>query len=202
MSINREIFQGKASTLEWKNAMPKLTVALIVATLTPVIVFTILIVIFLIIAVIYSLFTSGNSPTPSSSTSGLKDFFGIPIFFGTGALWCSCVQVAILGIPAAVIGWRFNLIRWWSCTIGGFFVGFLPMGGLPLIPLIVAFFANIFLNVLVGEQLHWQDLAKNGVDFDLLPAALFLGLWGAIGGFAFWLTWRFLTRPASLQRVT
>jgi len=32
----------------------------------------------------------------------------------------------ILGLPLALLGIRFRLIRWWSCLLVGFLIGFLP----------------------------------------------------------------------------
>lgn len=76
----------------------------------------------------------------------------------------------IVGIPILVIGWRLNLVRWWSSIIMGFLLGF---------PLPILFTLRM-ANTPVDRQV-WAD-------------SLMLGLASAISGLAFWLIWRFLSK--------
>lgn len=76
----------------------------------------------------------------------------------------------IVGLPILAIGWRLNLVRWWSSIIMGFLLGF------PLPILFTLRMANTPL-----DRQVWAD-------------SFMLGIASAISGLAFWLIWRFLSK--------
>ncbi len=97
----------------------------------------------------------------SSSLFGSAPKYGV--LFGYAYLIAG-KHVLFLGIPAFLVGLRFNALRWWTCMIIAFLIGFLPI-------LLSTWYANKL-------QYGWQTL---------LP----WGLYGVSGGLTFWLLWRF-----------
>lgn len=91
------------------------------------------------------------SPTKNIS-SLINDVFGVGLIFLIGTITVTFT----IGLPIFVLGWHFELLNWWSCTIVGFLLGY------------IVGIAN--------------------------PDRLIIGLAGTVGGFACWLTWRFLSK--------
>ena len=69
----------------------------------------------------------------------------------------------ILGVPAYLLGTRFQTISMWSCAIVGFMIGALPMG--------IAAWRN-------QPEFGWSDFVPGGLS-------------GAVGGVVFWALWHF-----------
>lgn len=91
---------------------------------------------------------------------------------GCIALLTALFHVVILGIPLVIIAWHYKFIHLWTCLLTGFLLGCIPT-------------AIIFsgMNHLTIEKIYsWAS--------GILIPALFMGFFGTVGGFAFWLVWR------------
>jgi hypothetical protein len=105
-------------------------------------------------------------------TSYLIDYFGI------GMTLCMGVQFVILGIPTAILGWRFGRITLLSSIIAGFIIGCLPS------LLILPFDQSYDLNYTSMSTVILRDA----------EIILGMGVLGAVEGILFWLVWWFLSR--------
>lgn len=107
------------------------------------------------------------------------------LFLGAWALIVAGIHVVMLGFPAAVIGQYFRLVRWWSSTAVGFLLGCLPV---TLSGLSQGRGASEYAGTIpymidgVRTAAGWANFAQE---------ILFMGFFGAIGGFSFWVAWRF-----------
>lgn len=103
--------------------------------------------------------------------------------FGYGIITsiASATPFFALGVPAAFIGWKLRLIRWWTCLVGGALLSISPM---MLIVTIVTIGRS-----LGGNFPAWKEIIETAAGF------LALGLCGGVGGLCFWLTLRFLRFP-------
>jgi hypothetical protein len=88
------------------------------------------------------------------------------LMFGVLIPFVSAFQVIIFGLPAALLGWKFNYINRASCLITGF---------------VLASFPWAELSILVPPA--------------ALVEFVIMGICGAVGGFCFWLTLRSLKFP-------
>ena len=103
----------------------------------------------------------------------------------------SSIHVVVLGIPAFIVGWYFNRIRWWTSIVVAFIVGALPTA--------------IFLWPLRHPQLQTTSSRWDGEKMvqtmiqgvptvagwtDWITAFMVKGLFGVSGGLVFWLIWR------------
>lgn len=103
----------------------------------------------------------------------------------------SSIHVVVLGIPAFIVGWYFNRIRWWTSIVVAFIVGALPTA--------------IFLWPLRHPQLQTTSSRWDGEKMvqtmiqgvptvagwtDWITAFMVMGLFGVSGGLVFWLIWR------------
>ena len=103
----------------------------------------------------------------------------------------SSIHVVVLGIPAFIVGWYFNGIRWWTSIVVAFIVGALPTA--------------IFLWPLRHPQLQTTSSRWDGEKMvqtmiqgvptvtgwtDWISAFMVMGLFGVSGGLVFWLIWR------------
>src|SRR5215217_6117119 len=122
----------------------------------------------------------------------MRALIGTSCFISAYAIPMTIPCVALLGLPATLIGWRFRLIRWWTCVIAGFFLSSIPGG--------------LFL----WSTYSRGSSAANGIQYWINGAptragliqyfiiVLITGLLGALGGFSFWLVWRLFTPPNKL----
>jgi hypothetical protein len=165
--------------------VPKTVVAL-TAAVTPAVLSIILISLFLGFSTFFGNVNSGGIPSDNKTNaiSGARYVIAIAIFFGFWSLVIAAIHVAVLGFPAAVIGQHLGFIRWWSSTIVGFILGSLPLA-----------LSELSTGKAVSSSLpgiytpaSWGNFAQR---------VLFMGFFGAIGGFAFWIVWRYLTRSDS-----
>ena len=111
---------------------------------------------------------------------------GMMLLVGMFGVVIAGIQIAVLGFPAVVLGWHFKLIRWWSSTIIGFFLGCLPYTISELMQL------KTSLSEAIAEY-HW---------YGLWGITLLTGLSGAIAGFTFWFIWRLLLNKISNETYT
>jgi len=102
----------------------------------------------------------------------------LSFLYGIFVLIPLCVPFFIIGIPAALIGWKFKIIRWWVCLLGGGLITTTPVAFI-LTPITLGFFLR-------GGSVFSGDM------FDI--ATMFLGssFCGVASGLSFWLTLRFL----------
>ena len=93
----------------------------------------------------------------------------------------SLFQVIIFGIPAVLIGWKFKVIRWWTCIVTGFFLSSFPW----------SLFGILFaiMQSSSGYPLQSKEIIIG------IGIFLVLGLCGGVGGFALWLTLQLLRFP-------
>jgi hypothetical protein len=118
------------------------------------------------------------------SSVGIIIALGLAV--GSGALFVSAFHVVILGLPASILGERLKLIRWWSSVVVGFFIGCIPIAGLQLSSGTQYSMAN-------GVE-YFVDGARTSAGWlQFAEFVLLFGFLGALGGFAFWLTWRLLS---------
>lgn len=81
----------------------------------------------------------------------------------------------VVGVPIFLVLNKFGLITWWTGLIAGFVA-------------VAAFDAFPILQ-------HWQYMASEGYLDVMIKSAITKGLYGAAGGFTFWLVWRKLMPP-------
>ena len=88
-----------------------------------------------------------------------------------------------IGIPAALIGWKFKIIRWWTCLIGAGLITAYPLA-LIATPSMLGTFIIGFMK---GD---WFYVGNNVIDI----TGLYLGsvFCGSISGLCFWLALRLL----------
>lgn len=159
MRNKQETTESENQVSLWET-IPNTFVALCAATIVPAIVFTLLIL-------LYFGFASFHEPKVFTNKTNLGAVIVVIFAGGFLALITAAVHVGILGLPATIIGWNFKIIRWWSSTIVGFF-----LGGLPITILGLGNFST-------REYQFWQIV-------------FLMGFLGAVGGFTFWLVWQFL----------
>lgn len=158
----------------------KILMSLFVATTAPVVVTLVFIP---ILTIIFDFGCEG------SRCVGIDGSIVLGFWFFVFALPIAILHTGIFGLPAAVIGYKTKMIRWWTCTLIGFLIGYLP-----------SFISIATTNI--KSIPNMKDF--QGPDWLLFPATLplaliaplligiFMGFFGAIGGFSFWATWRLL----------
>ena len=99
------------------------------------------------------------------------------LYLGGAAVFCVGVQFAILGIPTAILGWRFGRITPLSSIIAGSLIGFIP--SLLILPFDQSFGPNY--------PSTSQEILR------VAGETLTMGALGAFEGFLFWLVWRLLS---------
>jgi hypothetical protein len=153
------------------------------------------------IAVLAFELLSGNNihaPIPPNTQTDvafqLKYLFAIAFFVGFWALLIAAMHVGILGFPAAIVGQYLKLVRWWSSILVGFSLGCLPLAGFELLKgKGSSEYAGAVALVVDGVRTT-AGWIKFGKEISIM------GFFGATGGLAFWLTWRFMTRfDSSIQ---
>ena len=120
---------------------------------------------FLIVPAIPAVLFAGFVGVEYGSGTGSDGFIAVMMVFFV-AYFIGIVHTLLIGIPAFLLGLRLHAISWWSCILVGFVIGSLPMA--------------------IWTLAAWMPGAwKMFVPW---------GLFGAIGGFTFWLLWRFWIR--------
>jgi hypothetical protein len=107
-----------------------------------------------------------------SAYSLIEDRMGM---LGIGIIFVFAYLVAsahgfVLGIPAFLLVKRLNAIHWWTCILGAFLIGGLPIG----------------LWRGWSGSAAWRLFGASG-----WSESVIWGLFGASGGFTFWLLWQF-----------
>lgn len=120
----------------------------------------------------------------------IMDTLVLGIWSGMCATPIVIFHIIVFGLPAAIIGYQAKMIRWWTCTLIGFLVGYIP-----------TFISIATTNI--GNISNLKDFQPP--DWLLIPLSLplalvapiligiFMGFFGAVGGFSFWAVWRLLT---------
>lgn len=86
----------------------------------------------------------------------------------------AAVHVVCLGIPVALLfAWR-KAISWWSATLAGFAVGTTSVW---------------VISWPRSGEVSWIDGKVHADWLGFLEALVYFGVYGAIGGIAFWLVW-------------
>ena len=90
----------------------------------------------------------------------------------------SAIQIIVFGVPAAFVGWKFKLIRWWTCSLGGVLLSISPWA----------------LFYMLGTILKSSTGDIPSLNETIIGAGIFwtLGFCGGVGGLCFWLTLRLL----------
>jgi len=118
------------------------------------------------------------------------------IWVRTKNIMLMCVSIAgghviVLGLPAFIVLYKLEAIRWWSTTSTGFLLGCIP----------VAVWAwPLKYPELKSNSSHWdgEKMVQTMINGVLTMegwlsygnGVLFMGAFGALGGLAFWLAWR------------
>jgi hypothetical protein len=159
----------------------KVLAGLISAVIVPSVVLFLLVTLMSIFSALYE--QQGIKGTALLHNIGIS--FAVAFFVSAYTIPAAIICVGSLGFPIILIGWRLGLIRWWTCVVVGFFLSSFP-GGL--------FLWNTYskttssANGIVPTSAGWIQFAN---------LVLIMGLLGAIGGFSFWLVWRWLSRLES-----
>jgi hypothetical protein len=111
--------------------------------------------------------------------------------FAVLVLLVSSGHVLVLGIPAFLALKHLKLIRWWSSIVVGFLLGSVPAG---------IFTWPLRSSNSNASASYWHggkmvQTMVNGVPttagwIHYAESVAYLGMYGAIGGIAFWLVWR------------
>lgn len=164
-----------------KVVFAKATVAILVAALTPVMLF------FSIGVILMRSFVS----LPELFTR-LIEFLGNVAFWGFISLILplpiSFAHALFLGFPAFLIGWRLRAINWRSVLITSFLIGALPVG--------IFFFVREFELPNGFDLINSMGIILIGSSAIFIVAGI-MGLFGVSGGLAFWLLWRYWASPES-----
>ena len=122
------------------------------------------------------------------------DILVLSIWSGMCATPIIIIHVIVFGLPAAFIGYQVKMIRWWTCTLIGFLIAYIP-----------TFISIATTNI--GNTSNLKDFQPS--DWLLIPLGLplallapiligiFTGCFGAVSGFSFWIAWRFLSPQES-----
>jgi hypothetical protein len=108
------------------------------------------------------------------------------LYLGGAAVLGVSVQFVILGIPTAILGWRFRRITPLSSTIVGLLIGFIPR--LLILPFDQSFGPNY---PSTGQQI-----------LNVAGETLVMGVLGAFNGYLFWFVWWLLTRRSVPKKQT
>jgi hypothetical protein len=174
-------------------SIPKTMLGLIAAIVAPSTCLTVITIIILAFELL-----SGNNihdPIPPDTQTDmafqLKYLFAIAFFMGAWALLVAAFHVGILGFPAAIVGQYLKLVRWWSSILVGFILGCLPLAGFDLL-------RGKGSSEYAGTVALLVDGVRTTAGWIKFVKELsIMGFFGAIGGLAFWLTWRFMIRSDS-----
>ena len=101
----------------------------------------------------------------------------LALVYGVIASIVSATPFIVLGAPAALIGWKLKLIRWWSCLFGA--------GLLSISPVVLILMLNTLVRFVFRERLPDSSELIANVGF-----LLALGFCGSVSGLCFWLTLR------------
>jgi hypothetical protein len=109
----------------------------------------------------------------------------LAVIYGLLFLIALAVPFFIIAIPAALIVWKFKIIRWWVCMAGGGGICAIPIA-IMLIPIALGTLGRLFF----GENPRfWNDM------FDIFGMFLGAVFCGTTTGLCFWLTLRLLSFP-------
>jgi hypothetical protein len=117
------------------NSILKTMLGLTAAVVAPSICLTVI----TIAVLAFELLTGNNiheSIPPDTQTDTvfqLGYLFAIAFLMGFWALVVAAIHVGIFGLPVAILGQYLKLVRWWSSTLVGFFLGCLPLAGFELL---------------------------------------------------------------------
>ena len=121
-----------------------------------------------------SLFLESGDISSINTTSIIIAFFVV----GPIALLISAIFSLVIGFLAVTIGAFFKLIRWWSCVMVGFCIPFFG-----------------------GASTYWKSFSIDPLNKTFWVVSLWLGFCGACGGFAFWLSWKFLLKTDGKGKI-
>lgn len=187
MSASASQKQSASSSNPLWELIPKTCVGLLASIAVPVV------VLFLVIIAAFGSITILEEPK-SAGEAGFADtvrvIFGVAFFLTSYAVIAAIPCAGLFGLPAILIGWRLGLIRWWTCIAAGFFLSSIP-GGLYLWESTTNARTTSSAN---GIQ-YWINGAPTTAGLiQYLGSVLVMGLMGALGGFSFWLIWKFFSR--------
>jgi len=188
MCNNRQVASSGVQSPFWE-MLPKEIIALTVAALMPALAFTVLLFFYLTIGPVFD----PTIENVGEFVSAVRDGIIVTLAYGFAALIFASIYVGVLGFPASIIGWRLGLIRWWSSTIVGIFLGCLPL-------LLLQLSRGKGSSSWAGEiPLEINGVLTQAGWIDFVQQLLLIGFLGAVGGFAFWLVWRFWDRLTRIK---
>ena len=98
------------------------------------------------------------------------DFRGWALMIFPFVLLVTFSHSIFLGLPSILLLLRLKLVRWWSLSIVGFFVGILPSS-------VILFFRG-------------ASVLKDGI-VPIIEGIVGVGVVGALGGVSFWIVWKY-----------
>lgn len=162
----------------------KIILALFVSALTPVLCFAVWVTTLFLLEYL----RSGVLRSP--------DGLLVVCFF---AFLIALAHALLLGLPYFYVLKIRNRVKWWTSTIGGFLVGFLP------VTCLIFVFQSGRCSFSIGQNTErghaMADMVTDGQSkltdcFGLLSSSAIFGVYGAIGGVAAWAIWRFVPSKA------
>jgi hypothetical protein len=174
------------SSLE--RSTPKIAAGLFAAAITPVIAAVVFIPLLTMIA---------DYGCKGDSCLGITGSVVLGIWSGMCAGPIAIFHVAILGLPAALIGAYFGRINLWTCAITGFLIGCIPTGVYVFSDMLLS--GNSFQTTVDKSNFPaFLGMLAFGASIRLI-IMLLMGSFGVLGGFSFWVIWRTLTSRESTE---
>lgn len=189
MSNNQQISEDS-----FREIIPKIMLALASAVVAPAVAFVVITLLIFGIVLVKSIAFDHQELVASEILDAINTAILFVIAFGMAALVIAAGHVAILGFPASIIGWSFGLIRWWSSTIVGFFLGCLPIA-LLMLP------RKGSGSSVQGIPLEIDGVFTSAGWVNFAQLVLIMGFFGAVGGLAFWLVWRYWDRITRVKET-
>jgi hypothetical protein len=190
MSISNTEKRSEHSLHPLWELIPKTCIGLVASVAVP------LLVLFILVAALFGLTAIFSEPKVANESSPVSIVLGIAFFISFYAAVAAVPCAGVFGIPAILIGWRLRLIRWWTCVIVGFFLSSVP-GGLFLFSA-----KSNSTSSANGIQFWIHGVPTIAGMIEYLISVMIMGLMGALGGFSFWLVWRFFSRYGASELST
>jgi hypothetical protein len=133
--------------------------------------------------------TTAYSPMDLSDLSAELGL--LPIVF-----FVALAHTVLLGVPAVLIGWSLDVIRWWSALVVAFIIGAVPTA------LFICPLWDHYEELTIGQEqfvIHGVTTLAGWISY--VKAFSFMGLMGLSGGLVFWLLWRYWIRPQKLRKL-
>ena len=189
MSNNQQISKDT-----FQEIIPKIMLALASAVAAPALAFVAITLLIFGIIFVKSIVFDHQELVASEVLDAINTVIVFAISFGMAALVIAAGCVGVMGLPTSIIGWWFGLIRWWTSVIVGFFLGCLPIA-------LLMFPRKGSSSSVQGVPLVIDGAFTSAGWVDFAQKISIMGLFGAVGGLAFWLVWRYWDRITHVKEI-